>query len=342
MSLLLQQRSVVRYYCLRLKSNREILAKLQLAYHEDALCLRAVEKWAARFRAGQETVDDETRPGRPAISDLSEAILQFLERQPHSSSRDISKALYLPKTTVLRIMHEIGLHFFAPRWVPYRLSDAQKADRVTICKNLIDMMISLGPKQAKYLITGDESWIYWDNQLRGMWAEDRDDVPPNVNRMVSSKKTMVSAYFTRWGFVSIEFLPQGQNYNSQFFIETVLPSIEMKLSQRRPRLRATGAHLHMDNAKPHRSKKSIEKAGEMGFVLVPHPPYSPDIAPSDFFLFGYLKECLAGTSFPDEETLISAVHEILTSIPIEMLCRVFDDWIRRLHECVARAGEYVS
>jgi hypothetical protein len=95
----------------------------------------------------------------------------------------------------------------------------------------------------------------------------------------------------------------------------------------------------MDNAKPHRLKKLIEKADEMGFVLVTYPP---DIAPSDFFLFGYLKEGLAGTSFPDGETLISVVHQIVTTIPVAMLCRVFDDWIRRLHACVTRAGEYVS
>jgi histone-lysine N-methyltransferase SETMAR len=81
----------------------------------------------------------------------------------------------------------------------------------------------------------------------------------------------------------------------------------------------------MDNAKPHQSKKSLERADEMGFVLVPHPPYSPDIVPSDFFLFGYLKEGLAGTSLLDQETLIFAVHPILTNIPIEILCRVFDD-----------------
>jgi histone-lysine N-methyltransferase SETMAR len=149
---------------------------------------------------------------------------------------------------------------------------------------------------------------------------------------------MLSVYFTRWSFVSIECRPQGQDYTSQFVIETVLPCIELKLAERRPRLRATGAHLHMDNAKPHRSKKSIDKADEMGFVLVPHPPYSPDIAPSDFFLFGYLKEGFARTSFPDQETLISAVHPILTAISIEMLCRVFDDWIRRLHEWLPGQG----
>jgi hypothetical protein len=70
---------------------------------------------------------------------------------------------------------------------------------------------------------------------------------------------MVSAYFSRCGFVSVEFISMGQKYNSQFFTQMVLPSIENKLAECRPKLRTTAAHLHVDNAKPHTSKMSIEK-----------------------------------------------------------------------------------
>jgi hypothetical protein len=44
---------------------------------------------------------------------------------------------------------------------------------------MLDMMRGLGPKQQEYLLTGDESWIYWDNHCGGMWAQDRDELPPN-------------------------------------------------------------------------------------------------------------------------------------------------------------------
>jgi histone-lysine N-methyltransferase SETMAR len=82
----------------------------------------------------------------------------------------------------------------------------------------------------------------------------------------------------------------GQKYDSQFFTETVLPSIEKKLAERRPKLCTTAAYLHVDNAKPHAPKISIEKIKEPGFILVPQPPYSPELAPCDFLLFGYLKQ----------------------------------------------------
>jgi hypothetical protein len=69
-----------------------------------------------------------------------------------------------------------------------------------------------------------------------MWAQDRDELPPNVKRTISSKRTMVSAYFSRCGFVSVEFLPMGQKYNSPFFTKAVLPSIEKKRAECRPKL----------------------------------------------------------------------------------------------------------
>jgi hypothetical protein len=150
------------------------------------LRLRTVKKWAARFRASRETVEDDERPGRPPHNDLGDAVLKFLEKQPHSSCREISKALYSPWTTILRVLDNIGLHFFAPRWIHHRLFDAQNSDGVELSQHMLDMMQGLGPKQQKYFITGDESWIYWDNQRRGMWTQDRDELQPNVNRTISS------------------------------------------------------------------------------------------------------------------------------------------------------------
>jgi transposase len=130
--------------------------------------------------------------------------------------------------------------------------------------------------------------------------------------MISCEKTMVSAYFTRCGFVSVEFLRMGQKYNSQFFAQTLLPSIEKKPVECRPKLRTTTAHVHVDNAKPHTSKMSIETIEELGVIPVPQPPHSPDLAPCDFFLFGYLKQHLEGKHFTREGQVISAVRGCLT------------------------------
>jgi hypothetical protein len=198
-----------------------------------------------------------------------------------------------------------------------------------------------GPKQQKHLITGDESWIYWDNQRRGIWTQDRDELPPNVKQTISSTKTIVSAYLSRYGFVSVEFLPIRQKYNSQFFAETVLPSIEKKLAECRPKLRTTAAHHHADNAKLHNSKMSIEKIQELGFVLVPQLPYSSDLAPCNFFLFGYLKQHLEGKHFTREGQVTTAVMEAFDKTLLQTFQNVTGDWLYRLRRCIQLRGEYV-
>jgi hypothetical protein len=43
----------------------------------------------------------------------------------------------------------------------------------------------------------------------------------------------------------------------------------------------------------------------------PHPPYSPNLAPSDFYLFGHVKHCLSGSAFADADSFLQAVSDIL-------------------------------
>jgi hypothetical protein len=112
-----------------------------------------------RFRAGWETVKDDERPETPPQNDLGDAVFRFLEKQLHSSSGEISKAFFSPRMTILRVLDDLGLHFYAPKWILHRLSNAQKADGAELPQHMLDMIQRLGPKQQKYLITGDESWI---------------------------------------------------------------------------------------------------------------------------------------------------------------------------------------
>jgi hypothetical protein len=149
---------------------------------------------------------------------------------------------------------------------------------------------------------------------------------------------MVSAYFSRRGFVSVEFLPMKQKYNSQSFTETVLPSAEKRHAECRPKLRTTAAHLHVDNAKPHTSKMSIEKIEKLGFILVPQPPYCPDLAPCDFFLFGYVKQHLEGKHLTREGEVTAVVMEKSDRIPLQTFQNVMDDWHYRLRRCTQLGG----
>ena len=79
----------------------------------------------------------------------------------------------------------------------------------------------------------------------------------------------------------------------------------------------------------------------MRLTRLEHPPYSPDLAPSDFFLFGYLKAYLEGMNFESFEEMFHAVQDFLYKIPIEMLGRVYSEWIVRLEKCIESGVENI-
>lgn len=67
--------------------------------------------------------------------------------------------------------------------------------------------------------------------------------------------------------------------------------------------------FHQDKASPHKSIVAMAKLHELGCEFIPHPPYSRDLAPCDFFLFPNLKKCLGGKKFSSDEEANVAVDE---------------------------------
>jgi hypothetical protein len=63
--------------------------------------------------------------------------------------------------------------------------------------------------------------------------------------------------------------------------------------------------------------------------LAPYPPYSPNLTPSDFCLFGYVTRCLTGLSFEDADQLLAAVEGVLGGIEKVALYAVFLEWMDR-------------
>jgi len=100
--------------------------------------------------------------------------------------------------------------------------------------------------------------------------------------------------------------------------------------------------IQHDNARPHTSLRNQEAITKFGWTVLPHPPYSPDLAPSVFHLFGPLKDALRGTRFEDDESVIRAVrtwlHEQETSWYREGMHALVSRW----RKAVDVHGDYVE
>jgi hypothetical protein len=122
---------------------------------------------------------------------------------------------------------------------------------------------------------------------------------------------MISAYFICEMFVSIEALPEIEQFNFAFVTETIFPNHVQCVSLLRPKMQAQGYWLHIDNAKSHNSALSLHKTEELRVTKLPQPLYFPDLVPCDFFLFDCLKKELQGMSFRSRNRVISAVTIII-------------------------------
>jgi len=97
-----------------------------------------------------------------------------------------------------------------------------------------------------------------------------------------------------------------------------------------------------DNTRPHTPAHTVDTLCALNFEVLKHPSYSPDLAPSDFHLFGPIKEHLQGQKFADDNEVMEAVQSwlkaTLKSFFLEGICKFVDTWTK----CVAKQGDYVE
>ncbi|GFN82737.1 histone-lysine N-methyltransferase SETMAR [Plakobranchus ocellatus] len=87
-----------------------------------------------------------------------------------------------------------------------------------------------------------------------------------------------------------------------------LDRLKEAIRRKRPWLLRKGVVIQHDNATPHSANLTQQWLQRYGWEILPHPAHSPDLAPSDFHLFGPLKRHLGGMAFETEDDLISELR----------------------------------
>ena len=96
------------------------------------------------------------------------------------------------------------------------------------------------------------------------------------------------------------------------------------------------------NARPHTSIRTMEAITSFGWTVIPHPPYSPDLAPSDYNLFGPMKEGLRGNRYGNYNEVKTAVLNWLRHQPAEFYSNDIHAFVYRWTVALERDGDYVE
>ncbi|GFW76375.1 histone-lysine N-methyltransferase SETMAR [Trichonephila clavipes] len=181
-------------------------------------------------------------------------------------------------------------------WVPHHLTPNNMMDRISICKalakwNEIDPFL-------KWLVTGDEKPVTYDNNRRKRSLPKRGEATQTVPKPGLTTKKILLCIWWHWkGIIYYELLSYGQTLNSDVYCQQ-MDRLKLAIDQKWSKLVNRGGFVIYENStRLLTSVVNRQKPWELGWEVLMHPPYSPNVAPSDYHLFLALK------NFPSDKKL---------------------------------------
>ncbi|UYV84245.1 hypothetical protein LAZ67_X001654 [Cordylochernes scorpioides] len=210
------------------------------------------------------------------------------------------------------------------KFVPRILTKEEKEVRMDVCKNMVEMTRT-DPEWMQKIITGDETWVYDPETKRqsSQWIE-RGEPKPEKARFTKSKvKTLLVTFF---------FINENLG---------IMRRLRETVRLKRPeRWQNSDWILHVDNARPHTAHVVLQFLAKHSTIQIPHPPYSPDLAPNDFFLYPKLKMKLKGKKFDNVDMTQAESKATLRNLSKSDFISCFDNWKKRWSRCIEAGGAY--
>ena len=149
-------------------------------------------------------------------------------------------------------------------------------------------------------------------------------------------------FFDIRGTVRHGYAPVGQTVTKEYY-QQVLRRLRDAVRRKRPDLwTAKNWQLHHDNAPAHSSHLFQYFLEKHGIPVLQQPPYSPDMAPCDFWLFPKLKTTLKGYRFESREEIMQNATAEMNTFPKEAFQKCFRHWKHRWAKCVQAQGAHIE
>ena len=216
---------------------------------------------------------------------------------------EIAQALGISHSSVSTLLHDrLGMRKLTARWVPKSLSDEQMATRASVCSTLLKRFRSKDDFLLR-LVTVDETCVhYYEPENKAQSLVGRAWVPgAKVKYATICWQVMATVFWDAKGVIMLDFLPKRSTITRVYYAN-LLGQLRTAIREKRRGKLFKGVLLQQDNARVHTCKVAMDAVERNGYELIPHPANSPDLAPSDFFLFPNLKKDIRGLHFRSDES----------------------------------------
>jgi len=306
-------RHCIRYEFQQGKNAAEAFKSICSVLGQDAVSHNTCKIWFRRFRVGNFDVMDQPRLGAPRKlqCDNLEVLLSDNAAQ---TQEELAKQLGVDQATVSRRLHEMGKILKIGKWVPHELSEINMLSRLTTCASLLARH-----HQKDFLwmiVTGDEKWISYDNPKRKhSWVDPGMPAISVVKTNIHNKKVHLCICWDMKGPIHYDLLQACETINAERYSKQLL---HLAKKSRKKIFFGQGLRkivlLH-DNARPHVAKHTQKTILQLGWEVLPHAAYSPDLAPTDFHLFRSMQHEFAGCRFKSVDQIRDFVKKYLASKP---------------------------
>ena len=299
---------------------------LWTAFGASCMNRASVFEWHKRFKEGRESVRDDERCGRSKEVNKPELIRQiknFMDKDRRVSIETISAQFDVSVGIVHTIIREeLKMRKICTKFVPRGLREDQK-----------DVVLTAGEWSSSSIQISQFLMLWWPAMKTGSTAmtqrpssQWKHAGSPRPKKSWQSKSThkllMIPFFFDSTGMIYMHWVPTGQTVNKEYYVE-VLREFKKRFRRKRPAL------FHQDNAPVHISILVTDHLTKMGIKTVPRPPYSPDLAPCNFWLFLKLKEKLRGCRYETIEEMKEAVTKVIDTLIQEDFHGAFQKLLER-------------
>jgi histone-lysine N-methyltransferase SETMAR len=194
----------------------------------------------------------------------------------------------------------------------YTLNEDQKSLRLNIFKS--NLLLNNTASFLKRIITCDEKWILYDNrEPEGEWMNKGDDPKPFAKPDLHPKKIMVSVWWNVDGLIHYSTLKQGETIDFKKYCSDI-KKMYMKYAAKYPRIvNMSRLYLLHDNARPHTAQLTKDLLESLKVDVLPHPPYSPNLSPTEYHFFKHLHIYLRGRTFREKEQVRRVLKSFVAS-----------------------------
>ncbi|RCN38109.1 transposase [Ancylostoma caninum] len=290
-----------------------------------------------------EILEESAGQNRTPPHDEASIIKSLMEADPTKSISELARELKISSKAVVSYLHssntstekEVG------RWVP---DERTLQCRVEICSSLLLRNIR-DPFLDRIVVYG-EKWIYFENRKRAtVWLDDAVPICSESAGAQNGEKVLLTMWWTSIGMIHYHFVRGGKPMAEDQFLRHIT-NMYKKLECKQPglvsELDVKGLFLLCDNPRPYTSLKSTVRLHQYRFEVLPHPPQSPDLLPSNYHVFRHLNCDLAGKNFYTEAEVERAFLSFIASRKPEFFSDGLAELALRWRKCVSSNGGYFN